>query len=251
MGPAQTKLAAMTRPLFARGMGPATMALIALCAIGYVLAWATTGTTAAWLGLRIPNALPWTFVTYPFTGDGNGSGVLFFFLLLAWMAWVGGAMESALGSRKFLGFFLISSALGGLSLWIGGQALGTSLFLDGPHLPVSALTVAWGMRNQTSQISIWGFPVSGKVLAILTFVLVLFTFGTGAPLMGLFACIPLAVAALFALGKLPGLAYERAAVGPSKPTKAQIEKEKAYFDDVRRREKEREEQDRLRKLLGE
>jgi hypothetical protein len=53
---------------------------------------------------------------------------------------------------------------------------------------------------------------------------------------------------LFASGRIPWLPY----AGPStkyKPSKAQRAREQTFFDDVRKREQERTERERLRKLF--
>jgi hypothetical protein len=53
---------------------------------------------------------------------------------------------------------------------------------------------------------------------------------------------------MFAVNKLPGLSYSKP-VFKAAPSKAQIAKENRFYDDVRRREQERAEKERLRKLF--
>jgi hypothetical protein len=232
---------------------PATVLILALLGAIFLAAWFSTGSFGPNLALPTANPTLWGFLTFPFASVGDGRDLFWFLLMMLWLFWVGGAMEREVGSAKLVGFWLLMSLLFGLSMIIGTAATKAAVTLMGPGLPVSALTVAWGVRNPTECIRLWCIiPILGKWLAILTVALVLFGYGTGAPLMGLFAALPLAFAYAFAINAVPGFAYARGATW-SGQGKQQLKKsermDKGYYEDVKRREKEREERERLRKLF--
>jgi membrane associated rhomboid family serine protease len=228
---------------------PVTIGLIIALVVSFMFAWFTQGAPTPLLALDTARLLPWTILTYPLADAGDGRALIFFLFLLLWLFWVGSSTERDLGSAKFAGFFALMTVLAGLFLFLGSTGLGIQYRLMGAGLPVAGLTVAWGTRNQNAQIRLYGIiPLTGKVLAILTVALTLFAYGTGAPLLGVFAVLHLAIAWAFAANKIPGYAYAKP-VATYRPTKQQVERESSYFDDVRKREKEREERERLRKLF--
>jgi hypothetical protein len=132
---------------------------------------------------------------------------------------------------------------------LASRLLGTSIVLFGPGLTVAAATVAWGARNSKAVVRIWGIlPVSGLVIVLLTIGIVLFGYGTGNPALGLAAVAPLGIVFIWASDRISRLAYLPAV---QRISKRQLEQERFYYDDVKRREQKRAEEERLRKLLGE
>ena len=107
----------------------------------------------------------------------------------------------------------------------------------------------WCARNQTTTIMLYGIiPLTGKWLAIIDVIIVILIYGNGYPLLGVFAAAPLVLAYLYALERLPGLGYQvtRQEV---QATRAQARYNESYYEEVRKREQEREERERLRKLF--
>jgi hypothetical protein len=94
-------------------------------------------------------------------------------------------------------------------------------------------------------------PVQGRILAWLTAAVTLFSFGVWyhAPLFGVFSILHLGVAVLFATNRLPFFLYRRQQVVDRQAQKKQEMMSKAYYDDVNRRSKEREERERLRRMF--
>jgi GlpG protein len=237
---------------FGRQARPATIGLAVACLAGYVAAWGSTGALAGWLGLNTASPTAWGVATYPFTGDGNGRDLFLFLISLLWLFWIGGSLEPEIGKGKLVGLFMASAILGGMSLILASNTLGGGLLLTGPALALASLTVAWGVRHKQAKVLLWGIlPLSGIAIAGLTVALTVFGYGTGQPLRGVFACLPLGFAALFALDRIPGLRYAPPVLADRKVSAAQLARERKFLEEVRRREKEREEQERLRKLLGE
>jgi len=134
-------------------------------------------------------------------------------------------------------------------VWVGATIVGRNQELVGLSLPLSVLTVVWCARNKNSVIYLMGvIPIAGKWLAVLDVVMVVFGLGAGAPLMGLFAALPLGIGWLYADERIPFLRYGLAPT-PTIQKKKEREEFHKYIDDVREKQKEREERDRLRKLL--
>lgn len=241
---------------FRRSRAPATLAIIIASLAIFVLSWFMHGKLLEPLTFWTDWKRPWGILTYPFANSGDGTGLFWFLIELYWLWWVGTSAEQDLGTPKFLGFFFAMTALAGLFIWAGlkivhPEAIGA---LGGLSLPVAALTVAWGTRHPHENILLFAIiPIPGWILAWLTVALVLFGMGSEfqAPLMGLFACLHLGLAYLFASNKLPAVTYSKGVsfTKPQGPLKAAERQDKKYYEDVKRREQERAERERLRKLF--
>jgi hypothetical protein len=161
----------------------------------------------------------------------------------------GGQVEREVGGVRYGLFMLLMVFVGGLSIWLGTQFLGVPYRLGGPFLMVAPISIVWAVRNPTAQVMLYGIvPVSARVLGFFTAALVILLLGADAPLLGVFACANLAVAFLWASDRIPRFPY-RSVPKPYQPSRAQVEYDEKYFDDVKRREREREERERLRKLF--
>lgn len=234
-----------------RNGAPATYAMIALCLIMFVVTWFMPRTVGNHFAFVTDFSQPWGLLTYPFAVGGNGTAFFWFVLTLFWFFWVGTSTERDLGTAKFLGFFFGSSILAGIFLALGAGLHRFSAYEAGLNLPLAALTVLWGCRHMTEQIHLWMvIPIAGKWLAILTVFMTLFGYGTmyASPLMGVFACLHLGLAYLVATNRVPFFLYSRP-VYKSKVSKATETRDKSYYDDVKRREQQRDERERLRKLF--
>lgn len=238
-----------------RSAAKATLALIGVLAATFLLAWFGLRDTFG-MGLALdPAALgsrAWAVLTYPFASLGDGRDL--FFTLIMWLVlyMFGGAIERDAGPWRLLLIFLGGSALGALSMAAGSLLAGGAPMLLGPSLGVACITMAWSARNPEATILLFFIiPLKGKYLAILTVALTLFGFGTGFPLVGLFAVVPLAVAWLWASGKL-GMAFVDAP-SPGGRSRAERKREeqrhREYITSVKDREAERAEKERLRALF--
>jgi hypothetical protein len=230
----------------------ATYTLIALLGLCFVLAWVTKSpifVKEMWFDGNWSH--PWTTLTYPFASTGTGGELIWVLFLLLWLYWIGSDLERELGSARVIGIFLLSSLIGAVSVY---AAWSLTHKFNGPLLssiiPIGALTVAWGTRNQNANIRLYAIiPITGKWIAIIEAALVLFVVGDGNPIAGIFALVPLAMACAYAANRIPGFAFGKSAPKVSKAAKATERKDKSYYDDVHRRAKEREERERLRKLF--
>ncbi|HLK14859.1 MAG TPA: hypothetical protein VKT78_08645 [Fimbriimonadaceae bacterium] len=234
----------------------ATYTLIALLGGCYILAWITRS-PLFFDGLAFNGdwSRPWTVVTYPFAGFGFGGGLLGEVFLLLWLYWIGTDLERGVGTGRVFGLFVGASLIGAGSLYAAWQIFSHGAGLGHPTLagsliPIGALTVTWGVRNPHARILIWFvLPITGTWIAILDALLVFLVVGGGNPLVGAFALVPLAAAWALAANRLPGPTSGPRGRRRSGAAKATERMDQTYYDDVRRREKDREERERLRKLF--
>ncbi|AIE85638.1 hypothetical protein OP10G_2270 [Fimbriimonas ginsengisoli Gsoil 348] len=201
---------------------------------------------------------PWTLVTYPwaFMPFQTGMGILGMVFLVMWVMWVGASLEREMGSGRFALFLLAMTVIPGLVLGLASLASKENVLVAQPWLPIEGITVAWCTRNPSAVIHIFGvLPVSGKWLGWLTVVGTFLTLGSTNPMFGVLACVHLALAWAYVSGKLPiryrGEGVFQVKKKPSHATRAQAQYDESYYDEVRKREKERSERERLRQLLGE
>jgi len=240
---------------------PCTVSLIASLVTSGLIFWGTQlkGMERVLLS-NSPQTPIWTFFTYPWANwpFGDGLQLIFFACLMFWMFQVGGSVEREIGTPRFAALWFVSTAVAGIVMVIGANICHQQLALAAPYLPESAITIVWCVRNRTASVMMFGFvPLSGFLLGWATVVTDALLYGRSAPLLGGFACFHLAIAALYAMNKLPflpygdgGYAMARKATKKEATTRGQVQYDQSYFDEVKRRETERAEQERLRKLLG-
>lgn len=129
---------------------------------------------------------PWTLVTYPLvTGGGSVINILFSCFWL-WVA--GGSLERSWLSKSFAVYFFAMSAISALGLYVGGLVTGSSVGAAGLWLPLAGVTVAFAMLNPEQQILFFFvIPLKLKYLALIDAGMVLITYGSAHPLLGVFA----------------------------------------------------------------
>lgn len=187
---------------------------------------------------------PWTLVTYPFF---QASQFVWFLVLLFWLFSIGGSVESELGTTKFVGFWVVMTVLGGL-LFMLGCSFTRSGALFGSLIPVSAVTVFWCTRNPRSEVRLFGLiPIMGVYLGWITAGVVLFDVGRIHPMIGALCALTCVVSYLYAAQRIQGLSSSKKAqkAGP----RGRFYSDE-YYEDAQRRTKEREDRERLKKLLG-
>jgi len=217
----------------------------------FLIGWTpgTAGKVVELLGCDGSFAKPWTFLTYPFAAVAGGRGILFLVFELVWFYWIGTSTEKSDGVKNYLLAFFGYTLLSALSTAFVGSLLGFPNLLAGVWLPLSALTCLWCARNQTASIRLLGvIPVSGKILAVITAVGNLLMYGSGAPVLGVLAVLPCVVGWLHGSGVIFG--KKQSMVVSGRGQKAQDPKEfDKFLGQVRSKEKERAEREKLRKLL--
>lgn len=226
-----------------------TLGIVATMVVGFLIAWGSGFDPRVLSSLVCDGSLNrfYTFLIYPLAPTEMGAGVLFLVLEWLWLYWIGTSLEREEGAGRMAAIYAVSILVGSISMVLGGVLLNRQIAVGGPLLPVSALTCLWGARNQNARVMLMMVvPVSGKILAIVTAVLAVIAYGSGAPLLGLFALIPCALGWFFGIG-----AFRKRAKtvvtgrGPARST----EEFDQFVEKVRAKEKERKDQERLRKLL--
>lgn len=189
---------------------------------------------------------PWSILTYPFVHNGLGDplALLFFIFLLLWVFWTGSFLERDAGIKKAALFWVGMTVLPALLLGVGMRLSGGGAYIAGPFLPLSAITVYWGVRNKEARVMLWGIlPIKGIYIAALSVAGTFFVWASPIWWLGFFAVAHTGLAWWIAQKGLL-----RAPAIPKK-TKAQVEREERFEEEVRRRKRERDEQERLRRLL--
>jgi hypothetical protein len=216
---------------------------------------------AAWLGAgpflmeafslvpgRVASA-PWTVFTYPFADSGNGGAFIFILFSALWAYWVCTPIEKETGSPLLLMLLGIFILTGGLALSLGAFLGGATRIYSGAYLPLAALTVLWAARNPNATVLLMMvIPVQAKWIGVISAAAVLFGIGTASPLVGVAALLPLALAAAYGLNRIPGVKFGES-LADRKKGKAKDRQFNRFMDDVKKREKEREERERLRRLF--
>lgn len=217
----------------------------------FLIAWlpGISATILTALGCNGRVDRPWTFLTYPFAIDGNGFGVLTLILTWLWFYWICSSLEATDKALNLVLYFFTYTLLGALFVPFMGRLLNMPTVVTGIMLPVSALTCLWCSRNQQAEVRLMMMiPVSGRIMAIVSTVLVAIMYGTNYPLLGLLAAVPCAIGWFQGSWQPINSTKKKVNLGRGiKSSNPQAFEE--YMSKVREKEKEREEKERLRKLF--
>lgn len=232
---------------------PVSVGIVVVLAVAFVVQWLAFRTPLAGLLAFNPStalAEPWTFLTYPLAASLTPFGLLSIVFAGLWLWGIGASVEREIGSRTFGIFWLLFTLLPAVMMLLGAILVGGQATILGPWIPLSAVTVVWGTRNPNTPITfMFVLPLTGRWLAWLAAGLIL----VGTPMQLVpFAAVPLILAWAYAANRLP-IAYGKTAA-PAKaanrtPMRGGQVYDKRYFDDVKRREQERQERERLRQLF--
>jgi|CXWL01.1.fsa_nt_gi membrane associated rhomboid family serine protease len=188
---------------------------------------------------------PWQMLTYSFVPTFDLIGVIFSSM---WIWNIGTSVERDLGSKRYLLVLFLYSVLAALCLWAGSMITGFPGVLAGTWGLLSCITVLWGTRYpELTTLFMFVIPIKAKWLALLSLGLVFFG---SHPALAVFAALPLILAALFARDQLPikygtGSSYAMRAT----KTRSGMSTSPEFIEDVRKREQERADRERLRKLF--
>lgn len=196
------------------------------------------------LALVWPDGAVWTLATHWLGSSASTNGFVGALFGALIVATLGTTVERSLGSARWLALWLVASIVAGIGLMVGGQMFGPSALL-GPWPPLMALVMEWCLRNGNSQVLLMGFiPVSARVLGLLAPLLA--ALGVMGPVASMIVTAAALYGLYFFLRARPGLVEQRKA---GHQTPARMRREAEYYDDVRRREKDRAERERLRQML--
>ncbi len=132
---------------------------------------------------------------------------------------------------------------------IGGALLHDPFVLASAWIPLSMISVMWGTRNPDAPVTLmFILPLTGKWVAWLSAFLVFFALAHY-PELAPFAAAPCILAYFFAANKIPFLPFAKSDQRYMGATKKWERYDKSYYEEVQRREKDRDERERLRKLF--
>ncbi len=191
---------------------------------------------------------PWTMLTYPWALDPLASplSLVLLFLLVSWLFQFGTTVEREMASRRFVWLWIVFTIIPGIIFFaFNGH-------LAGPWIPATAVVVTWGARNIRSTVMLYGIlPLSGLWLAVIASIAVVAGYGQTNLPAGLLTIIPLGLAWCYARDLFP---FAFSAGRPARGEKITYVRgatnyKDDYFENVKDREMEREERERLRKLF--
>lgn len=191
-------------------------------------------------------AKPWTLATHPIAMSAGGLlGVIFGSL---WMWGIGAVVEREVSSKRFAGIALLFAVLTALLAYTASMVLGQGVNLLGIYPLLALVTVMWGTRYPEQTVMFMMIiPVKAKWLAWISAGLVFFS---AEPRVAPFLIVPLVLGYFFAADKLPVPYYAGRSRRKDEPTYGRTGKvDTSFLDDVKRREQERAEKERLRKLF--
>lgn len=223
---------------------PVTLSICGLLILGFLAVWMNPVVVMGMLNFNGFSLEIWRLFTYAFMPIYGIIGLVF---TVWWMLWIGSEVERDHGSQRFFFLWLIACLLGIVPVaLVGGPAMGVLV-------PEAILTSIFAARNPEMVIRIYCIiPIKMKWLALLTTLVVFFAYAASGATwyFGLLAVLGCIIGWLYGSNRIPGLQYAGAGrPGSPKQSKAQKNKEEAYYSDVFIREKERADRERLRKLL--
>ncbi|MBX3096298.1 MAG: hypothetical protein KF812_05495 [Fimbriimonadaceae bacterium] len=185
---------------------------------------------------------PWTFLTYPWGMIGDGTRIIWDLILLLWFYQIGNMLEKQAGVATWAAVFGAGIVMPAACL----LAAPNPVLLSGAYVPAAALGIYWCGLSPNESAHFWGLPVARKWLALVLMLLVVFAVGTGQPVAGFLAGVPLGV--LYVAG-VNGIQLRPGTIAARRDAKKKQAEFNTFIDDVRTREQEREERERLRKLF--
>lgn len=225
---------------------PVTFALILLLAVSFITFWSMRSAPMGFdliFSTRNPLNAPWTFLTYPLFPAGGLLAVL----LGGWWLWgIGGIVEREMGSLRYLALIVLVTLLAPICMWLGSMAMKLDGTLAGYWMILPTVTVAWATRHPGENVLFMlMLPIQARWIGWIS---VLFVFFGSPPQLAPFAVIPLALVWALADGRLP-IPYRATPKREGARSRSGLPIDDAFLSDVYRREREREERERLRKLF--
>ncbi|MCW5936670.1 MAG: hypothetical protein KIT11_05125 [Fimbriimonadaceae bacterium] len=227
---------------------PATWGLIISLAVGFVLGWIPSVGQQWGSAVIFDGSLsrPWTLLTYPFGGLGGALSYIFAGL---WLHGVGRYIEEREGSGRLLFFFFGLALVASLGIALAALSGIRPALLGDPWIPIAGLTCIWAAREPDQPIRfMFVLQLAAKWVALVAAVLIFFGYGAGAPLIGVLAVLPCVVGWFYGRGNLRLPARDRMVSTGRGPAQSPKEFD-AYINKVKDRERERDERERLRRLL--
>jgi hypothetical protein len=242
------------RQNWSQGRPIGTLALVLSIIAVFVLAWGMSGMAQnpvlSALTFDVSMQKPWTLITYPY-GAVRGD-LLWFFVGLFILYQFGSNLERETGPLGIVVIFFLATILMGAFYLLGTLLAGarpTAVpWLD---LPDAFVFTVWAARNRSATVMfMFVIPIRAAWLGLIGAGFVAIQYGWVVPIVGVVTASSLGIAWLYGLGRIPGLPFGDIPDLTSKAEKKKDDREFQRFrEDVRAREIEREEKERLRRLF--
>lgn len=218
--------------------------MFAILVVGFSLAVTMQPLKMLWLAYQTNEPTVWGIFTHVLYNDIIGA---LFSALSLWS--VGQSTERDNGTAKTIIFATIIAVLSTIAVHLGAAFVGTPGMMSSAWVVVGCLWVAWAVRYPNTPLCFFTLTIPGRWMALFGVIVTILAF-TPYQLSPM-AVLPLGFAYLFASNKLPFLAYglPRREVTPPTGPRGIKPPRADYFDDVKRREAERTERERLRKMF--
>jgi membrane associated rhomboid family serine protease len=190
---------------------------------------------------------PWSILTYPFATAPSGGGAWVLLFMSLWLFQVGTQVEMDMKPRRYAIAFAVFTIVGALTTLLGSEIVGREGALMGPAVPVACVTILWATRAPTATVALYGvLPIQAKWLAVISCAIILFGLH---PSLAIFSALTFVLAWAFGDNRLPIKYISLRKDSVTDRYRKHPKEDESYFSDVKRREKEREERERLRKLF--
>ena len=237
-----------------RRQWPATAYIVAALIASFLLAWFFSGSipnpVLANLAYTSDLSKPWTLLTYPFAILTPG---VFWFAISCWILYqFMSDIERRLGPYGITIFFFAMTFLGGLGYFIGSViAAGPSSIVPRLDLPLEVVIFTWALLNWKATIKLFMFiPVPASVIAYLCIAAVVIQHGLSSPLVGVFTALPILVSWLYVTNRISFMRFGQVPdLAGIKQAKKETKEFDTYMDNVKKREQDRKEKEKLRKML--
>lgn len=192
---------------------------------------------------------PWQLLTYPFVEEGGfGLSLIFYAIILVWFYNFAGEFERKFGLKSLLGHFFVASAGCGIVASLIHRVSPSPMpYLSSFWLPTTFFVVTVCGMDPNRPMSVMGFTMTFRTLAILELVLCILSYGMGNPIFGIAVSLPLVLGWFYGRGQLGNLSPGM--VGRARQKKQENREFDEFRGKVRDREKERAERERLRRLF--
>lgn len=101
----------------------------------------------------------WRVVSYALVHQPGSRGILHILFTAVFLVWIGRQVEDLYGSREYLGYFVLTSLIGGVAYTVVGAFTRSDVPLLGPSGAVTAILVLFALHYPTRTLPLWFIPV--------------------------------------------------------------------------------------------
>jgi membrane associated rhomboid family serine protease len=237
-------------PNFSLKTTPVSIGYFTLLVLAYFGTTATNGEVASKLAFPTTFTQPWGILTFPFAVQGGGGGLASLILTLILTMFFITQVERTMGSMKTLTLWIGCVLAMALFVTIGAKLCEVPWVISSREPVILALFALYVGQFKRTSASILGAGGIQIEIILLIFTVIAYLPYLDLPkgaIFGLFAIAPTGIGywgSDFFVRSRVGKTADRTRVADKRDLRPD-----SYFEEARRREKEREERERLRKLF--